>query len=242
MYSLIQGIAFIVFITFITIRGSYFGSSRIKALILGICVMAINLMLVKTMAWVANGFQGFGAENEIRVYAVAPIAFYIIAKVAKVDVLNFFDEVALAGPLVYGIGHYACIFAGCCQGFSYFEGTAMYEVAYTLTQSSMLPLQFLESTSALLVFAVLYLIGVKKNFQTKGRLFCLWYIIFGTQRFFWEFLRDNTKLIVFAPLKQTNGNFGISNLAIWAILMVVSGIIVYFCIRRSERKAEKKTI
>lgn len=240
MYSLIQGIAIVIYMIFFTFYGKKFNISKLKSCILGICGMIIYLMLVKFLAWAETGFKTFGPENGIRVYVFLPIFIYGLAKIARVKPLDLFDMQAAPCVLMYGISHLACIFAGCCHGFKYYEGTTLYNVAQFLNGSDMLPLQLFESVSALLVFELVYIIGIAKKHHTNGRLFCLWYIVFGTQRFFWEFLRDNQKVIVFAKMKQADGYIGISNLAIWSVLMAVTGVVLLMIIRKHEKTLEQK--
>ena len=239
MYDLIQGIAIVVYLVFFTLYGKHFNISKIKSLILGICGMIIYLILVKFLAWAETGFKYFGSENGIRVYVFIPIFIYLLAKIAKVKPLQLFDMQAAACVLMYGVSHFACVFAGCCHGFAYYEGTAMYKIAYALTGTNMLPMQIFEAVTGLLVFALVYMVGRKTNYQSNGRMFCLWYVTFGTARFFWEFLRDNEKVIKFAPLKQADGYFGLSTLALWAAGMAVAGIVFYSIIRKLERENTK---
>jgi len=160
---------------------------------------------------------------------------YGLAKLGKIKPQVAYDLIGMGTLLGYGVGHYACIFAGCCHGFQYHEGTFMYKIAFALTGTNMLPLQFLESTSAMLIFVILLVVAAKMKYKTNGRLFCLWYWLYGLTRFAWEFLRDNKKVIVFAPLKQADGDFGISSLAIWSLLMVAAGVAVYWNIKKEEQ-------
>ena len=208
---------------------------------LGVAGMIIYLVLVKFLAWAETGFKSFGAENGIRVYVLLPIFMYGLAKISKVDPLKLFDMEAAACVLMYGVSHLACIFAGCCQGFQYYEGTKMYNIAYALTGTNMLPVQLGESICALLVFALVFAIGHIKKYETHGYLLCIWYIVFGAERFLWEFLRDNYKVIKIAEMQQADGYIGISNLAIWSALMFLVGIILLIVFRNIEKKNKAKT-
>lgn len=238
MYDLIQGFAIVIYLVFFTFYGKHFGISKIKSLVLGICGMIIYLMLVKFLAWAETGFRYFGSENGIRVYVCLPIFIFLLAKFAKVEPLKLFDMQAAACVLMYGVSHFACVFAGCCHGFAYYEGTTMYKIAHMLTGTNMLPLQIFESLTGLAVFLLVYIVGRKKNYQTNGRLFCLWYLTFGAARFFWEFLRDNVKVIRIAPMTQADGYIGISSLAIWSVLMVLAGFLMLYIIHNVEQKQE----
>jgi len=67
----------------------------------------------------------------------------------------------------------------------------------------------------------------KTQFITNGELYPLMMMLFGSTRFIWEFFRDNEKLF-----------FGISNLAIHALIMGVVGTAWYLTIR--DRNANKQ--
>lgn len=241
MYNLIQGICYVSALLFVMFYGKKYGVSKFKSLIMMICGMICYLFLLKFLAWAEGGFKSFGAENAIRAYVFLPLLIWGLSKLGKIDTLVAFDLIGMGTLLGYGIGHYACIFAGCCHGFEYYEGTFMYKIAYALTGTNMLPLQFLEATSGMVIFAILLIVAAKMKYKTNGRLFCLWFWIFGASRFLWEFLRDNPKVIKFAPLKQADGYFGISSLAIWSLLMVAAGVVVYLNIRRIEKVKEKES-
>ena len=236
MYALINGISYVAALLFVMFYGKKYGVSKFKSSLTMICGMICFLFLLKFLAWAEGGFKSFGAENAIRAYVFLPLLIYGLSKLFKTELFATFDLLATGLSIGYGVGHYACIFAGCCHGFQYYEGTTMYKIAYALTGTNMLPLQFLEATSAMLIFAILLVFAKKMKYQTNGRLFCLWYVLFGSTRFMWEFLRDNKKVIVFTPLEQADGYFGLSSLAIWALLMVAAGVIVYWNIRIAERK------
>ena len=235
-YAIVQGLAIVVYLLFITWYGKKFNVSHIKSFLLGVAGMIVYLILVKFLAWAETGFKTFGPENGIRVYVLLPIFMYALAKFSKVDPRKLFDMEAAACVLMYGVSHLACIFQGCCQGFQYYEGTPMYNLAMKLTGTNMLPIQLGESISALIVFAIVFAVGHKKQYNTKGYLLVIWYLIFGTERFFWEFLRDNQKVWTFAPLQQSDGYLGISNLAIWSALMVLAGVILLLVFRSIEKK------
>lgn len=237
MYDLIQALALIAYVIMFTFYGRHYKIPRLKSFLMGLFTIIVYLLLVKFLAWAETGFKSFGSENAIRVYVCIPVLMFLFAKVVKEDVLHVFDLIGISSILVYGIGHLACIFPGCCHGFAYHEGTFMYRVSYALTGTNMLPLQLMESVSALLIFIILYVTAYKMQYKTKGRIFCLWYWLFGGSRFFWEFLRDNRKVIVFAPLKQADGYFGLSTLALWAAGMAITGVIFYFfVVRRYEKQ------
>lgn len=235
----------VVYIVVLTFYGQQYGFSKVKSFILGTLAVSIDFTIILLVTWVENGFQNFGAQNAVRIFVFNPLLIYIVAKCMKVDFRKFNDFNAFPGMLWYGLGHLACLCTGCCHGYAYNEGSVMYNIAYTLTGTNMLPQQLIESVGALAIAAILLWIGIKYKFQTKGYMYYIMLILYGSQRFFLEFFRDNEKVIVFNEMTSANGQFGISSLALWALAMFVEGvvllaIIVYVDKQRAQRKKVKR--
>lgn len=240
MYNIIQGLAMVIYIIVLAFYGKNYGFSRSKSFILGFLAVSIDYVLILLITWVENGFQSFGAQNAVRVFVFNPLLIYLVAKAFKIDFRKFGDYNAFPGMLWYGLGHLACITEGCCHGFAYNEGTFMYKVAYALTGTNMLPQQIFETVGALLIAAVLLGVGIKYKFNTKGYMYYIMLILYGSQRFFFEFFRDNNKVIVIKDMVSADGQIGISNLAFWALAMFIEGAVLLTIIVCFDKKREKK--
>lgn len=83
-----------------------------------------------------------------------------------------------------------------------------------------------------------------KEIKNLKYLFCS-FALYGSQRFIFEFFRDNNKVIVFRRLYTANGNLGISNLALWALAMFVEGVIFiavfYYIDKKRKNQIQEKT-
>lgn len=79
--------------------------------------------------------------------------------------------------------------------------------------------------AALLIFLVCVILAKKKAYPVDGRMYPVFLILFGGTRFFLEFLRLNVKVF-----------WGISVLALWALLMVVVGIV--WLVREKKKDPE----
>ncbi|MBE6812203.1 MAG: prolipoprotein diacylglyceryl transferase [Ruminococcaceae bacterium] len=242
MYALIQGIAMLIYVIVLTLYGKAYGFSRPKSFILGFLAVSIDYVVILLMTWVENGFQGFGAQNAVRVFVFNPLLIYIVAKIMKVDFRKYLDYNAFPGMLWYGLGHFACLTTGCCQSFTYKEGSFMYDIAHALTGTGMLPQQILESVGALLIAGILLAVGIKYKFKTNGYMYLIMLMLYGTQRFFFEFFRDNEKLIVIKDMVSANGQIGISNLAFWAAAMAIEGAILLAVMVIYDKKHKKAEI
>ena len=200
------------------------------------------------ITWVSNGFSDFGAQNAVRGYVLLPLIMWLENKIFGIDFRELCDRCAVGPLLAYAVGHIGCIFAGCCHGFEYEEGTTAYNVAMKLTGTNMLPQQLFESLSAFITCAFLFIIFIRKKQDMGGRLLFIMTISYGIQRFFWEFLRDNKKLIVIKEMagavkRNSDGAqayWGISELSFWAIAMVVEGIIFLIVLNKIDKKAAEK--
>ncbi len=241
MYALIQGISMVIYVIILTLYGKRYGFSRPKSLLLGSLAVSIGYVLILLMTWIENGFKNFGAQNAIRSYFFVPLLVYLVAKALKVDFRKFGDMLAYPGMVWYGIGHIACIAEGCCHGFEYKQGTVMYDIAYALTKTNMLPQQIFETIGAFIIAAILYGVGYKYKFQTKGYMYYIMLMLYGSQRFIFEFFRDNEKLIVFKDMASADGQIGISNLALWAFAMFIEGAILLTVFVYRDKKKEKES-
>lgn len=242
MYALIQGLAMVAYIITFIFFGKGFGFSKIKSLLLGSIAASVSYLVIILITWVDNGFTQFGAQNAVRGFVFFPFLIYFLAKASRTDYRKLCDFNGFPGILWYGLGHLACLTEGCCHGFAYYEGTTMYKIAYALTGTNMLPNQLVESIAALITAAVLLIIIIKKKYQTKGYTYFLMLIIYGTQRFFFEFFRDNKKVIVFSELKSAKGQFGISELAIWSLAMIVVGVVFLVCMKAKDKKLAQQAV
>lgn len=237
MYTAIHILSMVIAVAFNTYYGYKLGLSKAKAALSSAFSLMLLYILMLVLAWVESGFQNFGAQNMVRTYAFAPLVFVAVCAVFKIDFRTVSDMHAIWPMLLHGISHLACILEGCCGGFIYKNGTLACDVANALTDTNRLPNQFLESMAALIIAAVMFLIAYKKKFKLNGKLFYVMIIVYGINRFFWEFLRDNNKIIVFGELKDAvNGSFGLSNLSFYCIGMILVGVVFLVIFHMQDKK------
>lgn len=244
LYELLQGVALMVSVGFTVFWAKNYNVSRFKALPIAITSQFLGFVLVFLLTWIENGFTGFGAQNAVRAYMFNILFGLLEAKVFRVDLLTVLDSQAATIPLCYGIGHFACLIPNCCAGFHYQEGSIWYSIAHSLTGTDQLPMQIFESATALIIFVIIIVIAIKTRFKVTGYLFALYHVLYGGTRFLWEFLRDNEKIIKFAPMNDaissvennTVAYWGISNLALWALGIFGVGIILFICLKKYHSK------
>lgn len=241
MYTVIHIISMIISMLFNTWYGYKLGLSKLKAGLSSTFSLMLLYITMLLLPWIESGFQEFGSQNMVRTYAFAPIIFVIVSKVFKIDFRKVSDMHAIWPMLLHGISHFACLIPDCCGGYEYLEGTKMCEIANMLTGTNRIPNQIMESVAALIIAAVFLLIAWKKKFNLNGRLFYAMIIVYGAQRFCWEFLRNNDKVIVFGEMTNAvSGNFGLSNLSFYCIAMILVGISFLIAFHIIDKKKATK--
>jgi prolipoprotein diacylglyceryltransferase len=112
------------------------------------------------------------------------------------------------------------MFQGCCHGYPWEYGIYNHQLGYKT-----FPIQPIEALVAVGIVLFIWLREKKKGFKVDGEAYPLMLILFGYSRFFLEFARDNEKLI-----------WGISSLAIHALIMGIVGTVWYFTQRELNNK------
>lgn len=237
MYTVIHIISMVVAVIFNTYYGYKLGLTKTKAALSSAFSLALLYITMILIPWVESGFTTFGEQNMVKTYVFAPLIFVIDCLVFKIDFRKISDMHAIWPMLLHGISHFACLIPNCCNGYTYLEGTKMYNISCALTGTGYFPNQIGESVAALLIGAIMFFIAYKKNFKLNGRLFYVMLIVYGINRFFWEFLRNNNKIVVFGEMTNAeSGLFGLSDLSFYSIAMVVLGIAFLIAFNIIDKK------
>ena len=227
------------------------GFSKLKAFMMAGFNTVLTWSIIFLLSWMCNEFQGFGTQNAVRVFVTFPFIIWVQAKIFNVNFRELSDRYAVGPVLTYFVGHIACMFVGCCHGFEYEEGTKLYSIAHALTGKNMLPQQLFEVLGAFITSLVIYYFFIKTKQNAGGRLFWWMTIAYGTQRFFFEFFRDNKKLFLIKEMEGALHHdpdihgaayWGISELALWAIGMIIVGAIMLIGLHIVDNKKTKEPV
>lgn len=124
--------------------------------------------------------------------------------------------------IAHAFGRVGCFFAGCCGGKVAEPTDALYFLAmkFPTTTGYVLkyPIQLFEAIFLFILFAVLFILVLKKGFKHG---FSVYLLAYGIWRFFIEYARGDDR-----------GSFipGISPSQFWSIIMVLIAVPVYFLI------------
>ena len=192
-----------------------------KALTFVVVMYAILLTWVRFIFWAETGFKHWGGNYFVELLVWAPLVAYPVAKLMKMDVKAAYDFTAPCLCLEQGIAHIGCIFNGCCRGYP-----SSWGIYNHITDSILFPIQIIESVTSLAITVFLVIYAKKHQFDANGKVYPIMLVLFGATRFIWEFFRDNYKLF-----------FGLSKLALWALLAFVVGVIWLVVQHRKEANA-----
>ena len=194
-----------------------------KTLLVWLIGVPVLYYWMKVQFWIESGFQSFTGYNIVRTYVWFPATAWLLSLVLKASPKKMCDIYGPSCVIIQAIAHYGCAFMGCCEGIKYKNG--IYNV---FLHDYRFPVQIIEALVSLAIVIILLNRASRKNYIADGTQFPWMLILFGSTRFFLEFLRDNTKLFL-----------GISNLAIHCVVMVVVGII---WLRKLKLTKEEKAL
>ncbi len=147
------------------------------------------------------------------------------AHIFQVNAVRTAENFIPAIPLFHFFGRIGCFLAGCCYGIPY-SGPLAVTFTEALSDAngiSRFPVQLLEAAFNLVLFFVLIIydrISLKKERKKPLRNFALYLIIYGTARFFIEFLRGDA----------ARGFWGALSTSQWISMAVIAfGIYIYAC-------------
>lgn len=224
LYNIFFAAGFVAVLLFALIACKKYQIPRWKAAAYLICVYTISALWMYTQCWIENGFKGWGGNNIVRTFVWVPLVAWPVGKLFKIDWSRGCDFVAPCVPLVQGVAHWGCLFAGCCHGYPCSWG-----VYNPLLERNVFPSPALEALLALVIVFIVCKYEKKRNYEPNGLAYPMMLMMFGYSRFLLEFLRDNQKLI-----------FGVSTLALHALFMALVGTAVYVTIKEGTQKKVMK--
>jgi phosphatidylglycerol:prolipoprotein diacylglycerol transferase len=143
----------------------------------------------------------------------------------KIPFLTAADVFAPGIALGHSIGRLGCLAAGCCYGREThlpwaitFHNTWAAEYSGTPLNRPLHPTQLYESVAEVINFAFLYWLCKRKKFE--GQVISLFMIIYGTERFIFEFFRGD-------PGRGEILGGLISGTQLIALGLVISGFVIY---------------
>ncbi len=126
--------------------------------------------------------------------------------------------------IAHAFGRVGCFFAGCCYGK---ETDGFLGVQFPRLPNPVHATQLYEAIFLFLLFAICFILLMKKDFKHNLSVYLIAYGIF---RFLIEYLRDDARGELIP---------GITPSQFWGLVMVVLGVAVFFLLRYLEKRSAK---
>ena len=213
-------VVYIVVAAFCLVWRRHYGYGWFRALLIPwLFLIALNVFILLA-GWALTGFTFFGMKNIVVGYPFVPLMAMGFGKLLKDDWRRLLDFMTPAFPLTQVVAKISCCFAGCCFGYPMAHG-----LWNPIFEQELFPVQLLEGFTALIVTILCVRMARKENCRVTGRMYPRFLILFGGTRFFLEFLRLNHKVF-----------WGVSDLALWALLMVVIGVVWLLADKKKRKR------
>lgn len=124
--------------------------------------------------------------------------------------------------IAHAFGRIGCFFAGCCYGK---ETDGPLGVKFPDLPNPVHPTQLYEAAFLFALFAVCFLLILKKDFKHNMSLYL---IAYGVFRFFIEFLRGDERGALVGAISPSQ---------FWSVFMVLAGIAIIFLMNYLSKKA-----
>ena len=197
-----------------------YGVKRIRGLSLAACTYLTAYALMLVLFWIVTG--KFGGQNVIRIFLFVPLILLLYAKTFDVDFKVSLDFAAPVLCIAQAFGKIGCTISGCCESFI----EVPWGVYNSYTETRLFPVQICEGITAAAIAITVVIMARRKNFKCCGITMAWMWVMFGSTRVIWEFLRANEKTVL-----------GLSELALWSVALTVAGVI---WLASDKRKLSKK--
>ena len=227
LYYGFQVLTFVTIFIVIMLYSKKIGIQAWKAVAIVLVVYPLSDFWKRVMYWMETGFRAFGGENNVRIFIWVPVVAFLVAKIIKLDYKKMCQLLAPCVVLTQGVGHFGCIFPGCCHGYP-----ASWGLYNLVTLQYHFPVQIFEALTAIGISVYMLIRSKRKNHVADGKEYPIMLILFGFTRFIWEFFRQNEKLVL-----------GISNLAFHALFAGIVGVVMLvYRIQKDKKQAAAEIV
>ena len=166
--------------------------------------------IMQFVMWMNTGFKTAGGVNIAVAFTYIPLIALLGSKLLRLPYDSVCQFMVFPPIFNYAIGRWGCVFFGCCHGYSCDWG-----IYNPRLDQYVFPVAVLESFVAIVLCIWMFCEIRKRKYVPDGNMLPKLLIVYGTLRFFIEFLHDNEKVL-----------FGCSKLAFHALFMVLIGTIL----------------
>ena len=151
----------------------------------------------------------------------------LFAKKKRYHVREITDVYAVVIPLFHAFGRVGCFFAGCCYGVRWQYGiSGRVIVADVKEHARRLPVQLIEASLLLILFAVILLLFSKN--KLRHNLLFVYLYVYAVLRFVLEFFRGDKIRGIFLALSTSQ----------WISIITIVWVSVYLILRYKKNKSK----
>lgn len=176
--------------------------------------------IIQTAVLHAAGIEDSSGMSIYGAVIFTPIIVLIVCLIFKQPWKPILDLLAPGGITLVGCAKLGCLFLGCCPGIE-----CSFGVYYSNYKKTMFPSPIFEFITILIILAVGFLYTFKYKKRVTGALYPLLCILYGSTRFFWEFLR------YYRPEEAKHIILGFSFWQFVSILVTVAGIVWFIALQ-----------
>lgn len=184
----------------------------LAGLLLGFLVIICSLLFAKFFAFLETGGEGMSLYGGV---FFLPVAYYLGAKVTKRSTADVFDIFTICTIFTAMCARVNCLMAGCCLGKLFFGS----EVLRWPTR---------EMEIVLYIILLVWLGKKVGRAESKGKIYPMYMVAYGTFRFITEWLRVPDNPVYFLHRAH-----------IWSVLAIVIGAIIYYRLNRKQKSGNK---
>ena len=219
-YWFLMLLGFAINFTVVYARKEKYGFSKVKSLILPPAFLLVSFVGGKILYLIENptaaGKAELGGLSLFGAIVLVPIVAIIASLVFKTDVSSLLDISAIQGLILLVCVRTGCFISGCCGAQTIWVGE----------RPIILPIQLIEVFFDLIVLYICLI--VERKAVSKGYLYPIMLLGYGTVRFVLEFFR-----------KSAPASGGLNNSHILALMCAVIGVIsttVIILLNRADKK------
>ena len=180
-YYFFLGVGAVSMLYLLLQRRKLYGMNCIKATILCVLLLLCGIAGAKLLYFFESGLQSFSGMSFFGSVYLVLIFMPVIGLFFRFRPAQSLDACAPCVASIIGFMRFGCLCAGCCGGITAAIGNFRF----------IWPTQLIEGIGDMLI--LLLLLNFEHKSVLKGKLYPVFLIAYGIQRFFIEFLRDTPK-------------------------------------------------
>ncbi len=188
----------------------------------------------------ANGIAGSSGMAIYGAVMFTPIILLITCLIFRQPWKKIIDMIAPSGIIFTACAKLGCLFAGCCSGIE-----CSFGIYSNVHKAKMFPSPIFEFITMLIIIVIGFRYAFKSKKFVSGTVYPVMGILYGSTRFFWEFLRFYTRdierhIVMGMTLWQFCSVITVTISVIWLIYLNKDKIRAFIEQKKAEKAEEER--